>query len=90
MTGNTTDYFVDLFLPSQTIYPEYALITGQSNIGYKRYFPTVTLCNQTTIGLAETQVSSELWDQIEDGDTVSVTFPEGFFGDTNILRFKCP
>jgi hypothetical protein len=69
MIGNTTDYFVDLFLLSQASYSEYALITGQSDIGYKRYFPTVTLCNQTTVGLGERQVSSEVWDQIEDGDT---------------------
>jgi hypothetical protein len=37
MIGNTTDYFVDLFLLSQASYSEYALITGQSDIGYKRY-----------------------------------------------------
>jgi hypothetical protein len=69
MIGTTTDYFVDQFLPSQAGDTEYILITGQSDIGYKRYFPTVTLCNQTTVGLGERQVSSEVWDQIEDGDT---------------------
>jgi hypothetical protein len=82
MIGNTTYYFVDLFLPSQACDTEYALITGQSDIGYKRYLPTATLGNQTTIGLSEKQVSSEVWDKSEDGDTVAVTFPEGIFGYT--------
>jgi hypothetical protein len=82
MIGNTTDYFVGLFLPSQASYTEYALITGQTAIGYKRHLQTVTLCSQTTIGLGKRQVSSELWDRIEDGDSVSATFPEGYFGYT--------
>jgi len=86
MFCNATGYYMNRWLPSGESYTADALVMARSEVGFKQYFPTVTIFGNG--GLGEKRVSRETWNSLEEGAIVPVRFQEGLFGYTNILQFS--
>jgi hypothetical protein len=86
MLCNATGYCMNRWFPSGESYTADALVIARSEVGFKHYFPTVTIFGDG--GLGEKRVSRETWNSLQEGAIVPVIFQQGLFGYTNILQFS--
>jgi len=86
MFCNAAGYCMNRWLPSSDAYTADALVMGRSQVGYKKYLPTVIIFGNGELG--EKKVSRETWNSLEEGAIVGVILQEGLFGYTNILKFR--